>query len=101
MSTKNLGASGMLLAASIVLITSACASHSARNARLEPDFDEDYTTCLKRGLAADTQEHTDCVIALHESRENQLSRLREIAPGDAKDKAATESVVGDPTSRTY
>ena len=57
---------------------SACAGIKALDRQQDATLDEYHTTCLKRGLAADTNAHLDCVIALYEAQGQHLARLRAI-----------------------
>ncbi len=68
-----------VLACSVALAASACTGEAALQRKAEATLAEYHTTCLKRRLAIDSPEHAECVAALHQEREAQLVRLRDIA----------------------
>lgn len=61
----------------LVLLITACGGVNSTE-RQRSMLDEFHTTCLKSGLAVDTNEHIDCVVALYEARQRQQARLQSI-----------------------
>lgn len=60
----------------VALALGACATQEGVDRRVSEQLAAYHTTCLKRGLAIDTAEHTACVEALYENDQRRLARLR-------------------------
>lgn len=80
----------------------ACASDAALDPKTSSTLATYQTTCLKRGFAIDTPEHTECVAALYDNDQRRLARLRQIvapATPQGDDRANTDTATGRGSDR--
>lgn len=84
-----------LVAIVAALALNGCASKAALNERLRAELAPYHTTCLKMGLAANTDEHARCVIALHERDVKRRSMVQEAVgekPVAQETRAGTDDI---------
>lgn len=60
------------------LLLAGCGGEAALDREADATLAQFHTTCLKRRLPIDTPEHSECVTALYQERQNQLARLRTV-----------------------
>lgn len=72
-------------------LIASCAEQMRFDRDADPALTEYRTTCLKRRLAIDTPEHSACVAALYQERQNQLARLRTLVAPTASPSTDVEA----------